>query len=681
MSTARAHPSHARLPRPGPVLGDYPLRSQAPEASHGLDWAGGAGWLGGWGRATRTVPRGCADLAAIRAQQARWAGFGELEFRAQLRRLRGRLGRDGLGPAHRARALGCAAAVAQRVLGRDPYDPQLQCAAALLDEHLVEMATGEGKTLAAALAAAVAALAGVPVHVMTANDYLAARDAAQLGPFFGALGLRTGVVLATTPPDARRAAYACDLTYATAREIAFDHLRDRAHLQAGGGALQRCAAGLAGEPGPPLLLRGLCMALVDEADSLLIDEATMPLVLAETEDDPAHRAACFQALLLARRLVPGEDFHLEAERLSVHWTETGAERLEPMAEGLGGAWLNRRHRQDLVATALVALHGLQRDRHYLVREARVELLDGITGRTAPGRVWSRGLQTLVELKEGCPVTPPTRTSAQTSYQRFFRSYLHLAGTSGTLAECHRELRAVYARRVVAVPLRCPSRRTLLPPRLFASRQARAEAVPARVQALLAQGRAVLVGVDTVEDAQTLCALLAAAGLAHQVLDARHDADEAAIVARAGAAGAVTVATRMAGRGTDIALSPEVAAGGGLHVLCCQDNPSARLDRQLIGRAARQGDPGSAEVWHALDVSIWQSGGPSVALLRRRQQEGPGVLGVPAAVVQAWVRHWQDRHEEQGRRQRRRLLEQDRTWQTQLDFTHLHHLQPLPHRHV
>ena len=649
------------LPRPGPLLGDYPMRQDTPRAP----------WAGWWPRVAVAAQPPTPRLAAIRAQQARWAALSELEFRAHLLRLRGRLARDGFGGAHRIRALGCVAAVAQRVLGRNPYDTQLRCAEALLDDQLAEMATGEGKTLAAALAAAVAALAGVPVHVMTANDYLAARDAAQLGHLYDALGLRTGVVLGGTAPDDRRAAYACDLTYATAREIAFDHLRDRVHLVAQGTALQRCAARLAGDTAPPLLLRGLCMAIVDEADSLLVDEATMPLVLAETQDDPGHRAACFQALMLARGLAAGEDVHLDAERLAVRWSDAGAERLESMAEGLGGAWLNRRHRQDLVGAALVALHGLVRDRHYLVREARVELLDGVTGRAAPGRVWARGLQTLVELKEGCPVTPPTRTSAQTSYQRFFLRYLRLSGISGTLAECRTELRAVYGRRIVTVPLRCPSQRVLHPPRVFATGRARAEAVPARVQALLADARPVLVGVDTVAEAQALSDALHAAGIDHQVLDAQHDADEAAIVAMAGQAGTVTVATRMAGRGTDIELGAGVAERGGLHVLCCQDNASARLDRQLVGRAARQGDPGSAEVWHALDASIWQSAGPSVGLLRRRQQDGQGALSVPAALVRAWTRRLQGKHQEQGMRQRRRLLEQDRTWQTPLESTHLH----------
>jgi preprotein translocase subunit SecA len=658
MMSPRTH-----LPRPGPLFGAYPLRDEAPAVP----------WFATWRPVG--VPEPKNRVTAIRTHQARWAALSELEHRVHLRRLRALLAAEGFDGVHRTLALGCVAAVAQRVLGRDPYDTQLVCAEALLDDHLAEMATGEGKTLAAALAAAVAALAGVPVHVMTANDYLAARDAAQLGLLYGALGLRTGVVLGRSTPDERRVAYACDLTYATAREIAFDHLRDRAGLVAQGSELQRCAAWLAGDAPAPLLLRGLCMAIVDEADSLLIDEATMPLVLAEAQDDPNHRAACFQSLMLARRLGPGEDFHLDAERLSVQWTDGGAERLEALAEGLGGAWLNRRHRQELVGAALVALHGLARDRHYLVREGRVALLDAVTGRAAPGRVWARGLQTLVELKEGCPVTPPTRTSAQTSYQRFFLRYLRLSGISGTLAECRTELRAVYARRIVTVPLRRPSRRVLHAPRLFANRQTRAEAIPARVQTLVAQGRPVLIGVDSVAEAQALSAGLAAAGVDHQVLDARHDADEAAIVALAGQAGAVTVATRMAGRGTDIELGAGVAERGGLHVIGCQDNASARLDRQFIGRAARQGDPGSAEVWHVLDAAHWQGAGAlaeaSVGWLRRRQHDGQGASGVSAALVQFWNRRLQRAEQGQGMRQRRRLLEQDRTWQKQLEFTHLH----------
>jgi len=376
MSTAHhLLPCVAPWPVPGALHGRYPQRSDAA-----------APWLTPWlaRQAGRLVParHACVDAGAVRMHQAAWRALDEPTRAARLRDLRARLARSGAGSALRAEALGCVAAAMQRVLGRDPYDSQIACASVLLDDQLAEMATGEGKTLAVALAAAVGALAGVPVHVMTANDYLAARDAAALAPVFAALGLSTGVVAACSDPQARRAAYACDLTYCTAREVAFDHLRDRLHLHTLGSDLQQRVAALAGGAAPPLLLRGLCMAIVDEADSLLIDEATMPLVLAEPYDDPGHRAACFQALALARRLETGRDVQLDPASHAVHWSVEGEARLEEFSAGLGGNWLNRRHRLDLAGAALVAEHLLERDRHYLVREGRVELLDTVTGRAS-----------------------------------------------------------------------------------------------------------------------------------------------------------------------------------------------------------------------------------------------------------------------------------------------------------
>ena len=361
-------------------------------------------------------------------------------------------------------------------LGRCPFDTQLHAAGALLDDKFAEMATGEGKTCAAALAAAVAALAGVPVHVMTANDYLVERDAREMGPLYAALGLRVGAVLGASHPDARRSAYACDVTYCTAREVAFDYLRDSLQSTPTGSELQRRSALLAGESAPAPLLRGLCMAILDEADSLLIDEATLPLVLSEAADDAQQRAACFQALTLARGLRVGVEVHIDRAGQRIELDQSGAQRLEQASASLDGAWHNRRHRLDLVGAALEALHLLERDRHYLVRDGRVQLLDALTGRTAPGRAWSRGLQTLVELKEGVAITPTTTTRAQISFQRFFARYLRLCGMSGTLAECRREVRALYRREIVTIALRNPSRRRVLRDRLFVDSQKRWQAV-------------------------------------------------------------------------------------------------------------------------------------------------------------------------------------------------------------
>jgi len=637
-----------RLPIPGLVWGRYPQRAETTARP----------------RAARH--HGTADaLAAVRAHQAEWQTLSADVHAERLHTLRARLAGEAWTGGLLSEALGCVAAACAASLARNPYDTQLLAAGILLADQFAEMATGEGKTCAAALAAAVAALAGVPVHVLTANDYLVQRDSALLQPLFARLGLRVGTVIGTSTPDERRAAYACDITYATAREVAFDYLRDGLATLAPGDELAQRANSLADTATPAPLLRGLCMALLDEADSLLIDDASVPLILSETSDDAQQRAACFQALGVARQLEAARDFSLDDER-RVRWTTAGAAHAEALCAALGGAWHNRRHRHDLVTTALVALHALQRDRHYLVRAGRVELLDAQTGRVGAGRVWSNGLQTLVELKEGCKPGPSATPRAQITFQRFFARYVRLCGMSGTLAECRRELAAVCGKRVVAVPPRLPLRRVLAPDRLYVEASQRRHAVVQRVAELHARGQPMLVGTDTVAESEALAALLSVAGIPHRVLNARHDEAEAQIVGQAGERGAVTVATQMAGRGTDIALGAGVAALGGLHVLCCTDSLNPRLERQLVGRCARQGDPGSAETWRQL-ATLGLPGTSSVLLVGRK--EGLcGQVQFPAALLRCWAAWRGSQDEKRAARQRRRLLEQDRQWQSRLSFS-------------
>ncbi len=636
------------LPIPGVVWGRYPQRVEAgppPRVFARRFWQN---------EERQFVP-------AVRVRLAHWQTLNAADHAAELHTLRARLARDGWVGEARADALGCVAEACAAALGRNPYDTQLRAADVLLADQFAEMATGEGKTLAAGLAAAVAALAGVPVHVMTANDYLAARDAALLAPLYERLGLRVGVVTGASTPDERRAAYACDITHVTAREVAFDYLRDSLAAVAPGDELAQRTLSLAEATAAPPLLRGLCMAVLDEADSLLIDEASVPLILSVAADDAQQRAACFQALGIARQLSAPGDFTLDSGQHIV-WTNTGSARADGLCNTLGGAWHNRRHRHDLLTAALVALHALQRDRHYLVREGRVELLDAQTGRVGAGRVWSNGLQTLVELKEACKPSPDTTPRAQITFQRFFARYVRLCGMSGTLAECRGELARVCGRRVVVVPPRLPSRRVLSPEQLYADAVFRRRAIVQRVAELHAQGRPVLVGTDTVSESEALAALLAEAGIAHRVLNARHDRSEAEVIAQAGERGAVTVATQMAGRGTDIALGTGVAALGGLHVLCALDSLNRRLVRQLIGRCARQGDPGSAEVWRQLGSaasSVWRLG---------RKPDEHGRLREPAVWIEGWAAVRGRREERRAARQRRRLGEQDRTWQSRLNFS-------------
>jgi preprotein translocase subunit SecA len=415
---------------------------------------------------------------------------------------------------------------------------------------------------------------------------------------------------------------------------------------AGVQGLERVAANM-GERSPvALLMRGLCLALLDEADSILLDEAEVPLILSRQLPQAARRAYLWQALALARQLDPSRDFLVHRADRLVELTALGEERLDIHAAALGGPWTRPRYRREAVMLALAALHAYHRNEQYLVQDSAIELLDPVSGRVAPGRVWSRGLHTLVALKEGLRPPSETETVEQTTFQRFFQRYWRLGGISGTLREASAELAGVYGAGVVSIPLHQPCRRTQLPARRFDNADALFDAVVERVRALQASGRPVLVGTDSVAQSERLSELLRRHGMAHRVLNALHAAGEAALVASAGQAGSITVATRMAGRGTDIELDPAARSAGGLHVLSCQQNPSRRLDRQLAGRCARHGDPGSVEEWACLP-----SDGPVV----------PSWLAQP-------FKHWTQWREEQRRTGlRANLLEQDLYWESRLAF--------------
>lgn len=645
------------LPRPGPLWGDYPLRGAGDSAPP-------------WRRlslsALRTpLQRARSVMCSARAEAAAWQQLAPAARGMALQTLRRRLRRDGLAGAALAQALGVASACAAEQLRQVPRDTQCLAAAVLLDSRLAEMATGEGKTLALALAAAVAALAGIPVHVVTANDYLAARDAAALAPFYQALGLRVTALPAAGDDAARRAAYGHDIVYATAKELAFDFLRD----QLSHGTLQPSEQGFAqglGRSGPPPRLRGLCMALLDEVDSILLDEAEVPLVLSRAVPQAARRAFLWQALALARQLDPARDFTVQADERSARLTPAGEARVAELSASLGGPWKRPRYRREALGVALSGLHACRRDAHYLVRDGAIELLDEVTGRIASGRVWSHGLHTVVALKEGLVPPAETDTVARITFQRFFKRYWRVAGLSGTLREARGELRDVIGSSVVRIPLHAPDRRRTLPPQLFTSVPARWAAVCVRAAELQAAGRPLLVGTDSVHDSLSLSASLLAAGIEHRVLNALHDADEAAIVAGAGRAGQVTVATRMAGRGTDIALDEAARAAGGLHVLSCQANPSRRLDRQLAGRAARHGDPGSTEAWLLRPTSDSEPADPADKLETWKPSNSgyAARLASIALLGQHWTQWCQDRRAAERRRE---LLQQDQQWERRLSF--------------
>jgi preprotein translocase subunit SecA len=494
-----------------------------------------------------------------------------------------------------------AAAMAQ-VAGVQAHRQQFLAARALLDQRLVEMDTGEGKTVAIALAAASAALAGTPVHVVTANDYLAQRDAQELAPFYSRLGLKVGAVAQPHAMQERRAAYACDVTYCTAKELAFDYLRD-GMLQPGDlSPLERQLRPADGQPAP--VLRGLCMAILDEADTILIDEARVPLVLSQPAAAVDEDAFLRAALALAQDLREGQHFRIDGNG-TVRLLADGEAQLARWPADPQPLLAHPQHRASALVLAITARHRLERDRDYVVRDGEVQLVDETTGRAAPGRAWSRGLHQLVELKEGLAATRRNTTVTQITFQRFFIRYLRLAGISGTLRGAGTELRAVYGLSLLRVPPRTPRQVVHHGTHLFPDSASLWQAVADRVARMHEAGRPVLVGTETVAQTESLAAVLRARGLQPTVLHARQDAQESAIVGAAGQPGRITVATSMAGRGAHIGLPPRVLARGGLHVILCQLNASARIDRQFLGRAGRQGQPGSSEVLVALDFPLLQ----------------------------------------------------------------------------
>ncbi|HEX6321403.1 MAG TPA: preprotein translocase subunit SecA [Burkholderiales bacterium] len=598
------------------------------------------------------VRAGSTDIVgAVNAHQDLFRNLNDMELRGRATALRPQLKRRGFDDlALAGEAFALVREAAGRATGMRHFDVQLVGAWAMLRGMIAEMSTGEGKSLTATLAAATAGLAGHAVHVVTVNDYLAERDSQEMGPVYERLGLTVGCVKQGMQPPARQAAYACDVTYCSNKEVAFDYLRDRLVLGGKPHPIGMRVAALGGDDGAGrLLLRGLQFAIVDEADSVLVDEARTPLILSGMSDDTAEEALHRKALDIARQL-GSADYRVGEEGVQI--TAAGLARLDTLAKSLGRVWSGPRRREQLVRQALTALHVFERDKHYLVRDGKVMIIDEYTGRLMPDRAWEQGLHQLIEIKEECEITARRDTLARISYQRFFRRYVHLSGMTGTAAEVAGELWAVYRLRVERIPTNRPVQRKYLPTRYFGSAEAKWRAVVQSIAARSRTGQPVLIGTRSVAASEKLAALLDEAGLAYRLLNARQDRDEAEIVARAGERGCITVATNMAGRGTDIRLAPGMTELGGLHVVSTELNDAARIDRQLYGRCARQGDPGSCEAVLAVEDDLVNTFLPLAA----KALGGFGRL--PAGLGWALFRLAQRRAERTHSRARRDLLDLD-----------------------
>jgi preprotein translocase subunit SecA len=612
------------------------------------------------GRAWRARRVKALALAAA-AQERAFADMGEAPFAALRNELAMRLRRGPLGDELIVQSLAFVREASRRTLGLLPYVEQMTAGAALVFGHAVEMATGEGKTLTAAFPAAIHALGGRAVHVVTSNDYLTGRDHDELAALYRFLGLTTGLVLHEKSPDERRVAYEADITYVSNKEVAFDYLRDRivARTDIGDPSLSRklewLTAGENRQARP--VQRGLDVAIVDEVDSVLIDEAGTPLLISAPADGAIGDDVAKEAMAIARSLQDRQDYLRAPHGIGLDLTEAGIGRIETAAEALGGPWRQRVRRDSLVNAALVALHGLERDRHYIVRDGKVVIVDEHSGRTMPDRFWERDIHAMVEFKEGCALSDAKRSLASISFQRFFRRYRTLSGMSGTIREVAGELARVYRLPLTPVARRRPRRLADRGCRIFPTRDELWAAVAAEVAQLQTAGTPVLIGVCTVADAERASAQLAGLGIAHRVLSAAQDRDEALAIAKAGQRGAVTVATSMAGRGTDIRLGDGVAEAGGLFVMVCERHGSRRVDRQLIGRCARQGDPGAFAEFLSAEDAVLVAGGPLARKIAR--------LPNPKAVWAFWLA--QKRTERAAARQRLNLVRRDERLEQTLAF--------------
>ncbi|HLJ28821.1 MAG TPA: accessory Sec system translocase SecA2 [Candidatus Angelobacter sp.] len=484
----------------------------------------------------------------------------------------------------RLETMAAAAVVAHRLLGLEMFDVQLHGALAMTEGRIAEMQTGEGKTLAAVPAVACYARAGKGVHVMTVNDYLARRDAQWMGGIYEFFGFSVGYIQREMSTDERKRAYSSDITYATANEVGFDYLRDQ----------------LALHPAEQVH-RPFAVALIDEADSILIDEARIPLIIAGGHGD--LETLPYRVDRVTRQFQKFADYTLDEHGRNVALTDAGIHAVE-RAFRCGNLFAEKN--LSLLTAIQDSIHAhalLRRDVDYLVKDGSIESVDEFKGRVVQDRRWPAGLHSAIEAKEGVALKKQGEVLGSVTLQNLVALYPNVCGMTGTAATQARELREIYGLAVEVVPTNRPVIRVDHPDVIFRTRQEKEDAVIKEITASHETRQPILVGTTSVEESERLSRRLQSQGVRHQVLNARHEDQEAAIVARAGELNAVTISTNMAGRGTDIKLGEGVAALGGLYVIGANRHESRRIDNQLRGRAGRQGDPGSSRFFISLEDDL------------------------------------------------------------------------------
>jgi preprotein translocase subunit SecA len=629
------------------------------------------GAIGSWHRRTGVLEQLRKEAQAVDARAEAWKPLTDHQLQAKLLEFRECFRRGGqLAETTLLPALAAAREAADRILGLRAFPVQLMGALALHRGCLAEMATGEGKTLTAGLAAILFGWTKRPCHVVTVNDYLVQRDAEWLEPLFHFCGVRVGFVTGFLPEQERRKAYHCDVTYTTSKELLADFLRDRLHLGGMTHPTRRLIRRLLAPPGAVqdgLVMRGLHTAIIDEADSVLIDEAVTPLIIAASHKNEDLCQAAQVAQQMIATLKTGTDYRANPRYKEIELTPAGFAKLMGLATHLPGFWRGRDRRHELVVQALVAREFFHRDKQYIIEGDKVVIVDEFTGRPMPQRTWREGMHQAIEAKEGLPISDPSETIARLSFQRFFRCFHRVSGMTGTAREAAREFWQVYNLPVVTIPCNKPCIRQQWPDRVFAEESDKWNAVADEIAKIHRTGRPVLVGTRNVLASERLARMLESRSIPCQVLNAMRLKDEAAIVAMAGEPGRITIATNMAGRGTDIKLGHGVAQLGGLHVIATERHESSRVDRQLFGRSGRQGDPGSAQAFVSAQDELIQRYLPKPV---RRAFEASLRRGLPsqARLADAAFRLAQRKAQSIAARQRQGILKSDLWMDEALSFT-------------
>ncbi|MBW7877558.1 MAG: hypothetical protein H3C47_16395 [Candidatus Cloacimonetes bacterium] len=556
--------------------------------------------------------------------------------------------------------------IACRTLGMRPHIVQLMGVLAQSRNFAVEMLPGEGKTITAAISGILAAWTGFPCHIVTSNDYLATRDAQIMEPLYSGCGVSVNSIHAEMTPEARRSAYTSMVVYATSKELLADFLRDQ--MKKDNFSLnqflleQLTGQYLFEEP----VMRGLHTAIVDEADSVLADEATTPLIISVPTKNGLLKEASLIASNLTKRMLKDTHYTVYEKFREVILTEEGEHWLESHKSAFPEVWEIKTRREFLIRQALIAREFYHKHKQYIVdEEGKIVIVDEATGRLMPMRSWGAGLHQAIEAKENLVLTDPTETHTRMSFQRFFRLYSRLSGMSGTMQNLHSELWHIYKLSTIKIPKRVPNTYKLEPALIVATTDAKWQSVCENIKQIHPTGRPILVGTRSIDESELLASMLQSLGIQCTLLNALHHEKEAEIIARAGAVGSITIATNMAGRGTDILISDEVVKLGGLHVISTQRHESSRVDLQLYGRTARQGQPGTVIPILSLEDFILKQHCPPTlySLLQKTVHTAPGRL--LALMTYSWIQH---RTEKVSSSVRKKILEKDFSLNDMLSFT-------------